>query len=89
MDFRLYVVQAIENRIKGDPIDVSALSPARDRIVGLLDALSVRGHPVPPTTECGAARRAAPTCQDGNDEPCVVRKDVIHLEVSLDEIDTR
>lgn len=88
--FRLYLVQAFENQIKDqDPVDVSATSAARDRILDLLDGLHTRGtqylqpRNVPPPSE-----PVRPTKTVTIGEPCVVRQDVIHFEVATGETDS-
>ncbi|MFJ6313692.1 hypothetical protein [Pseudarthrobacter oxydans] len=85
--FRIYVVQTFLNSIKdNEPECVASDSPARERIVSLLDALheAESHHLAPQSVREDEPEKPTRTVTVG--EPIVVREDLVHVVVSLGEL---
>jgi len=85
--FRIYIVQAYPNQIKGKtPFDVSAQSAVREAIVRMLDKLNARDtvfiEPLQPADE-DVPRK--PTTSVTVGVPQVVRDDLVHVVVETGE----
>lgn len=85
--FRIYIVQAFPNQIKGKtPFDASTTSSVRDAVVRMLDKLHVREtifvQPQQPADE-DVPRKPTTSVTVGS--PAVVRDDLVHVLVETGE----
>lgn len=85
--FRIFVVSAHPNRVKGnDAVDVSESSGARDEIASILDAVHSNGtkyfRPRPPKNPLDPKRAVATMTVSA---PDVIRQDLVHVLVGSGE----
>lgn len=87
--FRIYVIEAYPNSKKDkDPLDLHCDGSTRDHILELLEDLAAEGTLFfPPSVPPQPGHPPKPTPSMTVSDPTVIRQDLIHVRVSMGELD--